>query len=125
MVRHCTAAGTSGTRRDTEPRGLIQATCARTNISSSLSRDSPSANGLPGSGYPWQPEGSSPRFLPAPPSFGLVENLSMQVRPSTGTASNLAAIDQLVAAAFHRTEAHAKNLLETDHGRLKARLRPI
>ncbi len=29
------------------------------------------------------------------------------------------------AAAFHDTEVHANNSLETDHGRLKARLRPM
>jgi len=34
-------------------------------------------------------------------------------------------VDELFPAAFHRTEAHANNLLETDHGRLKARLRPM
>ncbi len=34
-------------------------------------------------------------------------------------------IDELVPAAFHRTEVHANNLVETDHGRLKARLRPM
>jgi transposase-like protein len=33
-------------------------------------------------------------------------------------------LDELVPAAFHDTEAHANNPLETDHGRLKARLRP-
>lgn len=34
-------------------------------------------------------------------------------------------LDELLPAAFHRTEAHANNPLETDHGRLKARLRPM
>ena len=34
-------------------------------------------------------------------------------------------LDELLPAAFHRTEAHANNLLETYHGRLKARLRPM
>jgi len=34
-------------------------------------------------------------------------------------------IDERFPGAFHRTEAHANNLLETDHGRLKARLRPM
>jgi transposase-like protein len=34
-------------------------------------------------------------------------------------------LDELLPAAFHDTEAHANNLLETDHGRLKARLRPM
>src|SRR5918994_932709 len=34
-------------------------------------------------------------------------------------------IDELLPAAFHRTEAHTNNPLETDHGRLNARLRPM
>ncbi len=34
-------------------------------------------------------------------------------------------LDELLPAAFHDTEAHANNPLETDHGRLKARLRPM
>jgi transposase-like protein len=35
------------------------------------------------------------------------------------------ALDELLPAAFHDTEVHANNPLETDHGRLKARLRPM
>jgi hypothetical protein len=34
-------------------------------------------------------------------------------------------IDDLLPAAFHDTEAHANNPIETDPGRLKARLRPM
>jgi len=34
-------------------------------------------------------------------------------------------LDELLPAAFHDTEVHANNRLETDHGRLKARLRPM
>jgi IS6 family transposase len=34
-------------------------------------------------------------------------------------------LDELLPAAFHGTEVHANNSLETDHGRLKARLRPM
>ena len=34
-------------------------------------------------------------------------------------------LDELVPAAFHGTEVHANNPIETDHGRLKARLRPM
>jgi IS6 family transposase len=34
-------------------------------------------------------------------------------------------IDELLPAAFHDTEAYANNPIETDHGRLKARLRPM
>jgi transposase-like protein len=34
-------------------------------------------------------------------------------------------IDELLPAAFHDTEVNANNRIETDHGRLKARLRPM
>jgi transposase-like protein len=34
-------------------------------------------------------------------------------------------IDELLPAAFHSREVHANNPIETDHGRLKARLRPM
>jgi IS6 family transposase len=34
-------------------------------------------------------------------------------------------IDDLLPAAFHDTEVHANNPIETDHGRLKARLGPM
>jgi len=34
-------------------------------------------------------------------------------------------LDELLPAAFHETEVHANNPLEADHGRLKARLRPM
>jgi transposase-like protein len=34
-------------------------------------------------------------------------------------------IEEVLPAAFHDTEVHANNPLEADHGRLKARLRPM
>src|SRR6266536_5911991 len=34
-------------------------------------------------------------------------------------------LDELLPGAFHDTEVHANNPIETDHGRLKARLRPM
>jgi transposase-like protein len=34
-------------------------------------------------------------------------------------------LDELLPAAFHDTQVHANNPLESDHGRLKARLRPM
>jgi len=34
-------------------------------------------------------------------------------------------LDELVAAACHLTEQYSNNLIEADHGRLKARLRPM
>ena len=34
-------------------------------------------------------------------------------------------IDELLAAAFHNTEQYGNNRVECDHGRLKARLRPM
>ena len=36
-----------------------------------------------------------------------------------------AAIEGLIPAAFHNTNQYANNRIECDHGRLKARLRPI
>jgi len=35
------------------------------------------------------------------------------------------ALDELVPSALHTVERHANNPIETDHGRLKARLRPM
>ena len=37
----------------------------------------------------------------------------------------LRVIDELVPAAAHVTEQYANNRIEADHGRLKARLRPM
>jgi transposase-like protein len=34
-------------------------------------------------------------------------------------------LDELLPAAWHRTEPYANNRIEADHGRLKARLRPM
>jgi transposase-like protein len=34
-------------------------------------------------------------------------------------------LDELLPAAWHRTEQYANNDIEADHGRLKARLRPM
>jgi IS6 family transposase len=34
-------------------------------------------------------------------------------------------LDELLPAAWHRTEPYANNHIEADHGRLKARLRPM
>jgi IS6 family transposase len=36
-----------------------------------------------------------------------------------------AVVDELMPAAFHDTSQYANNRIETDHGRLKARLRPM
>jgi transposase-like protein len=34
-------------------------------------------------------------------------------------------LDELLPAAWHRTDRYANNWVEADHGRLKARLRPM
>jgi len=34
-------------------------------------------------------------------------------------------LDDLLPAAWHRTDQYANNRIECDHGRLKARLRPM
>jgi len=36
-----------------------------------------------------------------------------------------AVIDELIPGAFHNTEQYANNRIEAEHGRLKARLRPM
>ena len=36
-----------------------------------------------------------------------------------------AVLDELLPMAWHRTEQYANNRVEADHGRLKARLRPM
>ena len=43
----------------------------------------------------------------------------------TGPRRCSAAIEELMPAAFHNTEQYANNRVECDHGRLKARLRPM
>jgi transposase-like protein len=37
----------------------------------------------------------------------------------------LAVVDELIPGAFHNTARYANNRIEADHGRLKARLRPM
>jgi len=37
----------------------------------------------------------------------------------------IAGVDELIPAALHNTERYANNPIETDHGRLKARLAPM
>ena len=37
----------------------------------------------------------------------------------------LTVVDELMPAAFHNTAQYANNRIEADHGRLKARLRPM
>jgi IS6 family transposase len=44
----------------------------------------------------------------------------------TGRAATYAMVlEELLPAAWHRTERYATNRVEADHGRLKARLRPM
>src|SRR5918911_1324848 len=40
-------------------------------------------------------------------------------------ASYVGVMDELLPGAFHNVEQHANNRIEADHGRLKARLRPM
>jgi IS6 family transposase len=42
-----------------------------------------------------------------------------------GAAALATAVTDLIPSAFHNTEKHANNRIECDHGRLKARLRPM
>ena len=47
------------------------------------------------------------------------------VRIIGGFLHTLRVLDELVPAALHVTEQYANNAVEADHGRLKARLRPM
>jgi transposase, IS6 family len=50
----------------------------------------------------------------------------MPVEVSTDRAATYPVVlEDLLPAAWHRTEQHANNRVEADHGRLKARLRPM
>ena len=46
-------------------------------------------------------------------------------RRRPGVAGTLRVVDELVATAAHVTEQYGNNRIEADHGRLKARLRPM
>ena len=45
--------------------------------------------------------------------------------PPTGPPAYPRVLDELVPSALHTTEQYANNRVEADHGRLKARLRPM
>ena len=45
--------------------------------------------------------------------------------PPTGAHAYPRVLDEVVPAALHITEQYANNRVEADHGRLKARLRPM
>ena len=50
----------------------------------------------------------------------------MPVEVSTDRAATYPVVlEDLLPAAWHRTEQHANNRVEADHGRLKSRLRPM
>jgi transposase, IS6 family len=50
----------------------------------------------------------------------------MPVEVTTDRAATYPVVlEDLLPAAWHRTEQHAYNRVEADHGRLKARLRPM
>ena len=54
---------------------------------------------------------------------------STKVRPAEVTTDQApvypAVLEDLLPAAWHRTDRYANNRVECDHGRLKARLRPM
>jgi transposase, IS6 family len=45
--------------------------------------------------------------------------------PPTGAPAYPRVLDKLIPSALHTVERYANNPIETDHGRLKARLRPM
>jgi IS6 family transposase len=71
------------------------------------------------------PAGTSRRLAASSPRRSTGPGSHPWRSPPTGTGVYPRVIDELLPAAFHDTEAHANNPIETDHGRLKARLRLI
>jgi len=65
----------------------------------------------------WQPPGASSRgrCAPVPP-----RSKSRQIAPVYPRV-----LDELIPSALHIVEQYANNPIEADHGRLKARLRPM
>jgi IS6 family transposase len=67
-------------------------------------------------------DGAARRFL----AQALASAGSMPAEVVTDKApSYVGVMDDLLAKAFHNVEHHANNRIEADHGRLKARLRPM
>ena len=52
-------------------------------------------------------------------------NSSLSAASTLTTSPSTGVLDELLPAAWHRTERYANNHVEADHGRLKARLRPM
>ncbi len=71
---------------------------------------------------------SEPRWSPARRFFARAIDRT-RISPTEVTTDRYRVyphvLDELLPAAFHDTKAHANNSIETDHGRLKARLRPM
>lgn len=65
------------------------------------------------SGATWRPGGSSPGRCARARS-----------RPRSPPTGPPRVLDELIPSALHTVERYANNPVETDHGRLKARLRP-
>ena len=66
--------------------------------------------------------GAARRFF----ASALASSLVTPVEVVTDKApSYVGVMDELVPGAFHNIERHANNRIEADHGRLKARLRPM
>jgi len=58
------------------------------------------------------------------PEFGVAHGAPVEVVTDRAPALRVV-IDELTPTVFHNTEQHANNQIEADHGRLKARLRPM
>jgi transposase-like protein len=65
---------------------------------------------------------AAPRFFQQ--AIGMTEVTPMEV-VTDKAATYPIVLDELLSAAWHRTEQDANNHIEADHGRLKSRLRPM
>jgi transposase, IS6 family len=57
-------------------------------------------------------------------AIGMTEVVPVEVTTDQATVYP-AVVEELLPAAWHRTDRYANNRVECDHGRLKARLRPM
>ena len=57
-------------------------------------------------------------------AFNTTKVMPVEVRTDRA-ATYPVVLEDLLPAAWHRTEQHANNHIEADHGRLKSRLRPM
>ena len=74
----------------------------------------------------WSPRGVTPWRLTGSSNQAIGTTKVTPLEVVTDRAATYPVVlEELLPAAWHRTERYANNRVEADHGRLKARLRPM